>query len=68
MWAPDQTEQIDNGQENATDDQTMAFYNQNEIPFYYDLAQKFAVNDQNFSPVLLDYYPVWISNFTAAKF
>ena len=39
----DKTEQIDNGVENATDDQTMAFYNQNEIPFYYDLAQKFAV-------------------------
>jgi phospholipase C len=36
----DATEQIDNGVENATDDQTMAFYNQNEIPFYYDLAQK----------------------------
>jgi hypothetical protein len=30
----DKTEQIDNGIENATDEQTMAFYNQNEIPFY----------------------------------
>jgi phospholipase C len=48
----DLTEQHDNGVENGTDDQTMAFYNQNEIQFYYDLAQKFAINDRYFSPVL----------------
>ena len=53
----DKTEQIDNGVENATDDQTMAFYNQNEIPFYYDLAQKFAVNDRYFAPVLGPTFP-----------
>jgi hypothetical protein len=34
----DKTEQIDNGIENATDEQTMAFYNQNEIPFYKFLS------------------------------
>ncbi len=53
----DKTEQIDNGLESATDDQTMAFYNQNEIPFYYDLAQKFAVNDRYFASVLGPTFP-----------
>src|SRR5215471_17403211 len=53
----DQTEQIDQGVEHATDDQTMAFYNQNEIPFYYDLAQKFALNDRYFASVLGPTFP-----------
>ncbi|HET6935075.1 MAG TPA: alkaline phosphatase family protein [Candidatus Angelobacter sp.] len=53
----DKTEQLDNGQENATEDQTMAFYNQNEIPFYYDLAQKFAINDRYFASVLGPTFP-----------
>jgi len=53
----DQTEQHDNGVENPTDDQTMAFYNQNEIPFYYELAQKFAVNDRYFASVLGPTFP-----------
>jgi phospholipase C len=53
----DLTEQVDNGTENATEDQTMAFYNQEEIPFYYDLAQKFAVNDRYFSSVLGPTFP-----------
>src|SRR5262249_24310425 len=35
----------------------MNFYNQNEIPFYYDLAQKFAVGDQYFSSVLGPTFP-----------
>jgi phospholipase C len=53
----DITEQHDNGVETPTDDQTMAFYNQNELPFYYDLAQKFALNDRYFSPVLGPTFP-----------
>src|SRR6516165_1532354 len=53
----DQTEQIDKGVEHATEDQTMAFYNQNEIPFYYDLAQKFALNDRYFASVLGPTFP-----------
>ena len=53
----DATEQLDNGVENATEDQTMNFYNQNEIPFYYDLAQKFAINDRYFSSVLGPTFP-----------
>jgi len=48
----DATEQLDKGVENATDDQTMSFYNQDEIPFYYNLAANFAVSDRYFSPML----------------
>jgi phospholipase C len=53
----DKSEQLDNGVENATEDQTMAFYNQNDIPFYYELAQKFAINDRYFSSVLGPTFP-----------
>ena len=53
----DKSEQPDNGVENATEDQTMAFYNQNEIPFYYDLAQKFALSDRYFQSVLGPTFP-----------
>jgi len=53
----DVTEQLDGGVENPTDDQTMAFYNQNEIPFYYDLAQKFAIDDRYFASVLGPTFP-----------
>ena len=53
----DTTEQLDMGAENATDDQTMAFYNQQEIPFYYELAQKFAINDRYFCSVLGPTFP-----------
>lgn len=52
----DVTEQPDNA-ENATEDQTMNFYNQNEIPFYYDLAQRFAINDRYFSSVIGPTFP-----------
>src|SRR5215471_10115109 len=48
----DATEQHDNGVENATEDQTMNFYNQDELPFYYDLAEKFALSDRYFCSVL----------------
>jgi len=53
----DASEQHDNGVENATEDQTMNFYNQNEIPFYYDLAQKFAIDDRYFCSVLGPTFP-----------
>lgn len=53
----DVTEQLDKGVENPTEDQTMNFYNQNEIPFYYDLAQKFALNDRYFCSVLGPTFP-----------
>ena len=53
----DRTEQLDNGVENPTEDQTMNFYNQDEIPFYYDLAQKFAIDDRYFASVLGPTFP-----------
>ena len=53
----DLTEQLDNGVESATDDQTIGFYNQTDIPFYYDLAQKFAVSDRHFASVLGPTFP-----------
>jgi phospholipase C len=53
----DLTEQIDNGVESPTEDQTMNFYNQDEIPFYYDLAKKFAIDDRYFASVLGPTFP-----------
>lgn len=53
----DITEQHDNGVETPTDDQTMGFYTQEDIPFYYDLAQKFAVGDRYFAAVLGPTFP-----------
>jgi phospholipase C len=53
----DATEQIDNGNESATDDQTIGFYNQSDLPFYYDLAQKFAISDRHFASVLGPTFP-----------
>jgi phospholipase C len=53
----DITEQVDNGVESPTEDQTMNFYNQDEIPFYYDLAAKFAINDRYFCSVLGPTFP-----------
>lgn len=52
----DLTEQIDNG-ESSTEDETMGFYDQTDIPFYYDLAGKFAINDRYFSSVLGPTFP-----------
>ncbi len=44
--------QPDNGVETATEDETMGFYTQDDIPFYYDLAQKFAIDDRYFASVI----------------
>src|SRR5438552_235370 len=40
----DATEQIDNG-ESPTDDDTMGFYNETDLPFYYGLAKSFAIDE-----------------------
>lgn len=53
----DLTEQIDDGVESPTDDQTMGFYNQDEIPFYYGLASTFAISDRYFSSVIGPTFP-----------
>lgn len=52
----DATEQIDTI-ESSTEDDTMSFYNQNDIPFYYDAAQKFAISDRYFASVLGPTFP-----------
>jgi phospholipase C len=53
----DKTEQKDKGVESPTDDQTMGFYTQDDIPFYYNLAIQFAVNDRYFASVLGPTFP-----------
>ncbi len=53
----DRTEQLDNGVETRKEDQTMSFYNQDEIPFYYGLAQRFAISDRYFCSVLGPTFP-----------
>ena len=52
----DETEQHDVG-ESPFEDETIGFYTQEEIPFYYDLASKFAIDDRYFSSVLAQTFP-----------
>jgi len=52
----DLTEQIDVG-ESPTDDQTISFYTQDDLPFYYGLAQNFAASDRQFASVLGPTFP-----------
>lgn len=52
----DLTEQVDTT-EGPTEDQTIGYYTQDDIPFYYDLAQKFAVSDRHFASVLGPTFP-----------
>jgi phospholipase C len=44
---------------NAEDprNETMGFYTQDDLPYYYDLAQKFAISDRYFSSVLGPTFP-----------
>ncbi len=37
--------------------QIMGFYTQDDLPFYYDLAQRFAIDDRYFAPVLGPTFP-----------
>jgi phospholipase C len=53
----DETEQQDGGVETPTDDETMGFYTQDEIPFYYGLANSFAISDRFFSSLLGPTFP-----------
>ena len=52
----DLTEQIDTA-ESATEDDTMGFYDQADLPFYYQLAQTFAIDDRYFCPVVGPTFP-----------
>jgi phospholipase C len=53
----DSTEQTDNGVESPAEDETMGFYTQDDLPFYYALAQTFSVSDRYFAPVLGPTFP-----------
>jgi phospholipase C len=47
----DKTEQTD-ASESATEDDTIGFYNESDLPFHYSLAQTFAIDDQYFCDVV----------------
>jgi len=64
----DQTEQIDNGNESPSEDETMGFYTEAELPFYYDLAQKFAISDRHFCSVLGPTFPNRSYSMAATSF
>ena len=53
----DITEQIDGGVENPTEDETMSYYDQTDLPFYYNLAENFAVSDRHFCSLLGPTFP-----------
>jgi phospholipase C len=52
----DATEQIDTG-ESPTEDDTIGFYNEDDLPFYYAIAQSFAINDRYFCSVIGQTFP-----------
>src|SRR5947208_7755585 len=52
----DATEQTDTG-ESATEDDTMGFYNETDLPFYYGLAESFAIDDRYFCSVVGPTFP-----------
>src|SRR2546427_94525 len=49
---PDGTGQPDVNGESPTEDDTMGHYDQTDLPFYYGLAQTFAIDDRYFSSVV----------------
>jgi len=53
----DASNQPDDEVERRTDDETMSFYNEKDIGFYYDLAKTFALSDRHFSSVLGPTFP-----------
>ena len=53
----DQSNQPDSGVETFTDDETMSFYNEKDIAFYYSLAETFAVDDRYFCSTLGPTFP-----------
>ncbi len=46
----------------------MGYYNQTDLPYYYDLATFFATSDRWFSPVLAATYPNRMYLFAASSF
>ena len=63
----DLTEQIDSG-ESPTDDDTIGFYTQADLPYYYALAQTFSVNDRYFASVPSQTVPNRMYLYAATSF
>ncbi len=49
--------QPDSGPETANSDDTMGFYTQADLPFYYNLAENFAIDDRFFCSVIGQTFP-----------
>jgi phospholipase C len=49
--------QPDSGPETLNSDDTMGFYNQTDLPFYYNLAENFAMDDRFFCSVIGQTFP-----------
>ena len=60
--------QPDSGIESASEDPTMSFYTQDDLPFYYDLAQKFAIDDRYFASVMGPTLPNRLYEMAATSF
>jgi phospholipase C len=64
----DAEEQPDHGVETPTDDPTMGYYDQADLPFYYSLAQTFAISDRYFSSVIGPTFPNRSYSLAATSF
>lgn len=51
-----------------TGTRAMGFYDQSDLPYYYELAARFATSDRFFSPVLTNTVPNRLYLFTATSF
>lgn len=60
--------QPDSGIETATEDPTMGFYTRDDLPFYYDLAENFAIDDQYFASVMGPTLPNRLYEMAATSF
>jgi phospholipase C len=49
--------QPDSGPETANSDDAMGFYTQTDLPFYYNLAENFAIDDRFFCSVIGQTFP-----------
>src|SRR6185312_3164313 len=49
-------------------DPTMGFYTQGDLPFYYDLAEKFAIDDRYFASVMGPTLPNRLYQMAATSF
>jgi len=54
---PDERTQPDTKGESPTEDDTMGYFDQSDLPFYYSLAQTFAISDRYFSSVIGPTFP-----------